>query len=183
MTTKEIQTHTYTHTYKRKHSCPIVATLSPLIGNLWIREGANEWEKKKERESDRRQGVPLPLTHRRPANFCSENKNGAHVCDKNKNKKQKQNLQHEWEVVVVAVVVGGVVVVVVWQPPPQEGRAVRCCEGGPPFELRQLECFSFSLQFFAAPTTQVAAACALSQRVSEKANVCWAHTHTPPQAH
>lgn len=69
--------------------------------------------KKKERESDRRQGVPLPLTHRRPANFCSENKNGAHVCDKNKNKKQKQNLQHEWEVVVVvAVVVGGVVVVV-----------------------------------------------------------------------
>lgn len=68
---------------------------------------------KKKRESDRRQGVPLPLTHRRPANFCSENKNGAHVCDKNKNKKQKQNLQHEWEVVVVAVVVGGVVVVVV----------------------------------------------------------------------
>lgn len=54
--------------------------------------------------------LPLPLTHRWPANFCSENKNGAHVCDKNKNKKQKQNLQHEWEVVVVAVVVGGVVI-------------------------------------------------------------------------
>lgn len=32
------------------------------------------------------------------------------------------------------------------------------CEGGPSFELRQLECFSFSLQFFAAPTTQAYAA-------------------------
>lgn len=61
----------------------------------------------------------------------------------------------------------------------------RKCEGGPSFELRQLECFSFSLQFFAAPTTQamLAASCALSERVSEQASCAHDNVLSTPQAH
>lgn len=57
----ERDTNTHTHPYKHKHSCPIVATLSPLIGNLWMREGANEWEKKRAREWETTRGFPSPF--------------------------------------------------------------------------------------------------------------------------